>query len=127
MKSIISGLAAAACALLISGPALAELYSPAGTWTTGHKDTRYEITLCGDGDDMCAKVVWLKDGSPEAQRLVNTTVVDTARRVGNQEWYGVTNIAGHRFRGTLTLVDEDTLHIRACNGLVCGEFDLYRE
>ena len=127
MKSTIMGAAVTACALLISAPAFAEIYSPAGTWTTGHKDSRYEITLCGDGDDMCGTLVWSKDQSPEARRLLNTMVVDTARRVGNQEWYGVTNIAGNRFRGTLTLVDRDTLHIKACNGLFCGEFDLFRE
>lgn len=127
MKSTLTGIAAAACALMVAGPALAEIHSPAGTWTTGPKDSRYEITLCGDGDDMCGTLVWAKDESPEVSRYLNTTVLDTARRVGNQEWYGVTTIAGNRFRGTLTLVNRDQLHIKACNGLVCGEFNLYRE
>jgi hypothetical protein len=127
MKSIAAIAAGLCCVLLASAPVLAEIFSPAGTWTTGSKDSRYEITLCGDGDDMCGKLIWSKDQSPAVARYVNTTIVDTARRIANQQWRGVAVIGGNRFRGTLTLLDRDTLHIRACNGFVCGEFDLYRE
>ena len=86
MNIAIKTLGAISAAFLISGPALAEIYSPAGTWVTGPKDSRYEVTLCGDGDDMCGKLVWLQSPSKELSPYLNKLVLDTAKRIGNQTW-----------------------------------------
>lgn len=127
MNIAIKTLGAISAAFLISGPALAEIYSPAGTWVTGPKDSRYEVTLCGDGDDMCGKLVWLQSPSKELSPYLNKLVLDTAKRIGNQTWRGGVDIAGHKARGTITLVDRNTLDIKACNGATCAQFQLYRE
>lgn len=119
-------LVACCVAIAAATPAFADLYSPAGTWTTGGKDSRYEITLCGDGDDMCGRLVWLRDANADLTPYLNKTILDTARRIGNQTWRGSVVIAGHKARGTLTLVDRDTLEIRACNGAVCATAQLFR-
>jgi hypothetical protein len=75
---------------------------------------------------MCGMLVWLKSENPELTPYLNKTILDTAKRIANQAWRGNVVIAGRKVRGTLTLVDEDTIEIRACNGISCAKAKLFR-
>ena len=51
--------------------------SPAGTWQSVDGTTRFEVTLCGDGADVCAKLVYLGGAAatPENMQYLNQYVL----------------------------------------------------
>jgi hypothetical protein len=126
MNSFVKGLALLTATVAFTSPALAEVISPEGQWTTGTKDSRYEVTLCGKGDQLCGKLVWLQYPSKELSPYLNQLVVDKAYRTGDQSWRGVIVIAGNKVRGNVKLTDANTIDVKACNGFACTSFQLFR-
>ena len=120
---------AAAAILVALGtvPALAA-QSPAGTWQTVTGESRFEVSLCGDGTEVCAKLVWLRSDARTAENLpyLNTYVLLNAKRALNNKWRGEAAYQGEVVKGTLTLVDSDTLTINGCKGALCQKFELSR-
>ena len=120
---------AAAAILVALGtvPALAA-QSPAGTWQTVTGESRFEVSLCGDGTEVCAKLVWLRSDARTAENLpyLNTYVLLNAQRALNNKWRGEAAYQGEVVKGTLTLVDSDTLTINGCKGALCQKFELSR-
>ena len=51
-------------AIAMTLPAWAAEFSPEGRWEIEFRDSRYEVTLCGDdGTELCGKLVWLGNGA----------------------------------------------------------------
>ena len=108
-------------------PALAA-QSPAGTWQTVSGESRFEVTLCGDGTEVCARLVWLRDDARTAENLsyLNSYVLKGAKRALENKWRGSAEYMGEVVKGTLTLVDGDTITINGCKGALCQKFELTR-
>jgi uncharacterized protein (DUF2147 family) len=121
-------IAAAALAIAVSAaPALAA-NSPAGTWQTTSGETRFKVELCGDGTEVCAQLVWLREDArtPENLQYLNSYVLLGAKRALNNKWRGQAEYLGEVVKGTLTLIDDDTITINGCKGALCQKFELVR-
>ena len=119
--------AAFVTAALSLSPAFAA-QSPAGTWQTVTGESRFEVTLCGDGTQVCARLVWLREDArtPENLPYLNSYVLMGAKRALENKWRGSAEYMGETVKGTLTLVDSDTMTINGCKGALCQKFELTR-
>lgn len=108
-------------------PALA-VQSPVGTWQVASGESRFEISLCGDGTQVCAKLVWLRDDARTAENLpyLNSYVLIGAKRALENKWRGSAEYLGEVVKGTLTMVDANTMTINGCKGALCQKFELTR-
>lgn len=120
----ISAMALAAPAFAASGSVL----SPAGTWQTNSGESRFEVSLCGDGTQVCAKLVWLRADArtPENTAYLDTYVLKGATRALENKWRGSAVYMGEEVKGTLTLLDADTMTLNGCKGALCQKFELHR-
>jgi uncharacterized protein (DUF2147 family) len=129
MKTIPRAAAAAALVLLLAGPALAApIHSPAGIWVTNGGESKYELTLCGDGDDLCARMIWVND-TELGQKLkpyLGEVMLVTAPRVATQKWRGQITLHGHKVKGSIELRDANNIHVRGCEGVLCQGVELIR-
>ncbi len=123
-KLIAAAVVATALAIV---PAFA-VQSPAGTWQTVTGESRFEVTLCGDGTEVCARLVWLRDDARSAENLgyLNSYVLKGAKRALENKWRGSAEYLGEVVKGTLTLVDGNTMTINGCKGALCQKFELTR-
>jgi len=115
-----------AFAALVATPALA---SPAGVWEIEMRDSRYEVTMCGDGTQLCAELIWLGNGadSPENLPYMNTLLIDHARQTRPNQWKGELSIYGQKASGTITMVSADQITLKGCVALViCKSYKMYR-
>ncbi|WP_375600027.1 hypothetical protein [Devosia sp. Naph2] len=113
-------------ALIAAAPALA---SPVGVWEIEMRDSRYDVTLCGDGTQLCAELIWLGNGADSAENLpyLNTMLIDHAVQTRPGEWKGELHIYGQSAAGTITQVSEDQITLRGCVALViCKSYQMYR-
>ena len=112
----------------LSAPALAETISPVGTWTTTTGESRYDITLCGDGTQLCAELVWLrKDArSDESEAYLGTYLVEEAELVAENTWRGDVHIFDTTLGGTITMVNRRTINLEGCYLVFCRSFTLKR-
>ncbi|HWV07997.1 MAG TPA: DUF2147 domain-containing protein [Pseudomonas sp.] len=120
-----------ATAVLATALAIAPAFaaqSPAGTWQTVTGESRFEVTLCGDGTEVCARLVWLRDDARTAENLgyLNAYVLKGAKRALENKWRGSAEYMGEVVKGTLTLVDGNTMTINGCKGALCQKFELTR-
>jgi len=110
-------------------PAFAQpTLSPVGQWQATNGEARYEITTCGDGDQLCARLTWL---SPEARtdenlQYLNEYVVSGADRAAANKWRGTVHYDGRTISGSLTLVDEDYLKVQGCQIIMCQSMEFVR-
>ncbi len=128
MINLVKTLSAAAVLFgVVVTPALAA-NSPAGTWQTTTGESRFEITLCGDDTEVCAQLIWLRDDArtPENLPYLNQYVLLGAKRALENKWRGQAEYLGEIVKGTLTMVDGDTLTINGCKGALCQKFELSR-
>jgi uncharacterized protein (DUF2147 family) len=118
----------AACVIATAATPAFAANSPAGTWQTASGESRFEITLCGDGTEVCAQLVWLRDDArtPENLQYLNSYVLLGAKRALENKWRGQAEYLGEVVKGTLTLVDDNTLTINGCKGALCQKFELSR-
>jgi uncharacterized protein (DUF2147 family) len=127
IRSSIAAIAFVATVAVSLTPALAA-QSPAGTWQTVTGESRFEVSLCGDGTQVCAKLVWLRDDArtPENLPYLNSYVLRDAARALENKWRGSAEYMGEVVKGTLTLVDGNTITINGCKGALCQKFELTR-
>ncbi len=102
--------------------------SPVGTWQSTSGESRYDVSLCGDGTELCARLTWLRDDARSAENLarLDTFVLRHAKPVADNEWRGVVTYAGRAAGGSLTLVGENTLTLHGCQFIACREVDFVR-
>lgn len=110
--------------------ALPAAASPVGMWEIEMRDSRYNVTLCGDGTQLCAELVWLGNGAeqqPENLPYLNTLLIDHATPTRANQWKGELNIYGQKAAGTITQVSADQISLRGCVALVlCRTYQMYR-
>jgi len=125
--TVFSGSIVAAGAVLAS--ILPALASPVGIWEIEMRDSRYEVTLCGDGTQLCAELIWLGNGADNAENLpyLNTMLIDHAPMTRPGEWKGDLHIYGQRAAGTIRQVSADQITLRGCVAfVVCRTYQMYR-
>ncbi len=123
----ISRLFVACCAVL--GMALPALASPAGTWELETRDTRFTLTMCGDGSQVCGQLSWLSDAAYNQQYLpyLNQPMADRLVPAGPGRWKGEMRLFGHKVAGTLTQRSENQMTLQGCALLVvCKSYDMFR-
>jgi uncharacterized protein (DUF2147 family) len=102
--------------------------SPTGTWQSTTGESRYQVSLCGDGTELCAKLTWLRADARTKENLpyLNTYVVKGARATQANKWRGTVNYNGDTVSGSVTLVDADTLKLKGCKGFFCKSLQFVR-
>lgn len=117
---------ASALALVSIAPAMA---SPVGVWEIESRDSRYDVTLCGDGTQLCAELVWLGRGAdnPTNMPYLNTLLIDRATPTKQGVWKGKLQLFGQTADGTISLVGPDQITLRGCVALIlCKSYQMYR-
>ncbi|WP_297112433.1 hypothetical protein [uncultured Devosia sp.] len=93
------------------------------------RDSRYDVTLCGDGTQLCAELIWLGNGADNAENLpyLNTMLIDHAVQTQPGQWQGELHIYGQSAAGTITQVSEDQITLKGCVAFViCKSYQMYR-
>ena len=121
-------IATAVLALCAAAPAFAQDPTPVGTWQTTTGESRYAVSYCGDGTELCAKLTWLREDAktPENLALLNKYVVQGAQATAQNKWRGTVKYDGHTVSGSVTLVNEDMLSLRGCQLIACQKVDFVR-
>lgn len=121
-------LAAVAMVAWVGQPMAGTIHSPAGIWITNGGESKYELTLCGDGDDLCAKMIWVNN-SELGQKLkpyLGEAMLVTAPRVATQKWRGRITLQGQTVNGSVEILDANNIHVRGCAGALCQGVELIR-
>lgn len=120
--------AALLCAIAMAAPASAQDLSPVGTWQTATGESRYAVSLCGDGTQLCAKLTWLRPDArtPENMALLNKLVVKGAKPVTENTWRGTIKYEGHTVSGSVTLLNANAMKLSGCQFIACKRVDFVR-
>lgn len=114
--------------ICVTAPVYAKAGDPTGTWQTTSGESRYKVSLCGDGTQLCAKLVWLRDDARTSENLayMNRLVVNGAAPAADNKWKGQVNYAGDTFSGTLTMTGANSLKLNGCQGMFCKTMSFSR-
>jgi uncharacterized protein (DUF2147 family) len=115
-------------AVVLAGTAAATAApSPTGDWRSATGDSRYQISMCGDGKSVCAKLTWLRADArtPENLKYLNKQVVQ-AKPTGANSWRGTVNLHGTRASGKLTMKDANTIQVQGCKAIFCRTMQFER-
>ena len=120
--------AALACLAGMVAPSWAADTSPVGTWQTTSGESRYQVSFCGDGTELCAKLTWLRADArtPENLALLNKLVVQRAEPTAENKWRGTVRYEGETVSGSVTLVNEDRMQLSGCKLIACKQVGLVR-
>ncbi len=102
--------------------------TPVGMWEADNKESRYQVTLCGDGTQLCAELVWIRprDINRRNKPYINTYVVYEAVRARPAEWKGDINIYGTKYGGSVKIINQNKLLLTGCIFILCETFELNR-
>jgi len=117
-----------ALTLTMGMPAMAENLNPEGIWTPGNKESRYDISYCGKGTDLCAKIAWVDPRfvNDDNRKLLGTNLFSEIPMRGRNKWRGTINFQGHRVNGTVKQISENKLSVKGCIFFLCDEVLLDR-
>lgn len=123
-KRILSG--ALALILSVAGsmsPAAAASFDPTGLWEATDGESRYEVALCGDGTQLCAKLIWIRPDvvNERNKQYLNTFVVEGANRYNEREWRGTIHLYGVSVRGSVQRLAPDRMQVRGCALIILCE------
>ncbi len=127
----VTRLATAAVLLgLLSTPVLAAgaKLSPAGAWQSSDGQARVRVTLCGDGTQLCAKLVGLSGEARTAEnlKLLNSYVVEGAALTDTNAWRGTVHLNGQTAEGHINLISANTISVSGCQMGLCKTFTFIR-
>jgi hypothetical protein len=116
-------------AALISPIMGQEFAAPDGLWELESRDSRYEVTTCGEDGQLCGKLVWLGGhaANPENMPYLNTYLIDHAKKIAPSQWSGTLNVFGQSASGTITQFSDNNIELQGCAFFViCRTYYLYR-
>jgi uncharacterized protein (DUF2147 family) len=122
---------------LAAAPALAEdvasleaapTITPEGSWEIASGESRFRVSYCGDGAQLCAKLIWLREDArtDENVQLLNHYVVKGAVAQEHNKWVGDMRFDGKVYEGAMTLLDANSMKLVGCSGMLCQSFQLHR-
>lgn len=102
--------------------------NPTGQWELASGESRYRVSYCGGGHELCAKLTWLRDDArtDENVALLNRYVVEHAKPGDENTWVGTMEYDGKTFEATARMVGSDALELKSCSGMFCKSFTLRR-
>jgi uncharacterized protein (DUF2147 family) len=117
----------AAVSAVASTASAADL-NPVGTWQSINGESRFAISYCGDGAQICAKLTWLREDArtPENVALLNEYVVQGAVETALNRWKGTVNYGGETITGSVTMVSSNELEVSGCKGIACQSLEFVR-
>jgi len=119
-----------ALALVASTLAMAPAFAadPTGTWQSNTGESRYKVTYCGDGTQLCARLTWLRSDARTKENLayLNRYVVQGATATDANKWAGQVNYAGDTYAGSLSMPDDNSLKLSGCKGMFCKTMNFSR-
>lgn len=126
--TLIKTLAGCALTLSLALPAVAQDPTPVGTWQTTSGESRFSVSYCGEGEQLCAKLTWLRKDArtPENVALLNTFVVRGAQPTAENKWRGTVTYDGHTVSGSVTLKAPDRLQVTGCQFIACKKLEFVR-
>lgn len=104
-------------------------FDPTGLWEADAGDSRFDVTLCGDGTQICAKLVWIKPSEVNTRNInyLDKYVIFEGKRATPSEWRGQIDIYGTRVGGSVKIAGQDKIQVVGCAFLVlCQGFGLNR-
>ncbi|MGJ8529002.1 hypothetical protein [Maritalea sp.] len=119
---------ATALAVSMSMPAMAETMNPEGVWQPGNKESRYEISYCGNGAQLCALVKWIDPAfvNDDNRKFINTYLFSELPPSGRNKWRGTISFQGRKISGVVKQLSSEKLSVRACLLFLCEEVLLDR-
>jgi uncharacterized protein (DUF2147 family) len=125
-KTLVAG---AIAALMAIAPGFAAVAAdPTGVWQTTTGESRYQVSFCGNGKQLCAKLTWLRADARTEENLayLNRYVVRGATAAAENKWQGKVNYAGDSFEGSLTMLDANSMKLSGCKGMFCKTMNFRR-
>jgi uncharacterized protein (DUF2147 family) len=117
-------------AILVAGISAASAgeLNPTGQWEVSTGESRYRISYCGSGHELCARLTWLRADARTDKNLalLNRYVVQGARPSQENTWVGTMQYDGATYEATATLVSSNAIELRSCSGMFCRSFTLRR-
>lgn len=112
----------------LAAASAADLASPEGRWQSATGESRYEISYCGSGAQLCAKLVWLRSDArtPENLAVLNKYVMRGARPIAANKWRGTVHFDGQRVGGSVTMVSAKKLKLQGCKAVFCQSVVFHR-
>ncbi|MCF6327734.1 MAG: DUF2147 domain-containing protein [Devosiaceae bacterium] len=104
-------------------------FSPAGMWQADDGDSRYDVTLCGDGTQICAKLIWINPAKVNDRNVqyLNEYVIYQGNRARPAEWRGEINIYGTKVGGSVKILGTNSLKVTGCFlAFFCESYTLQR-
>jgi uncharacterized protein (DUF2147 family) len=128
MTRTLHWIAATVFAALSITPALAAGTSPVGNWQVTTGEARYTVTSCGGGQQLCARLTWLRSDArtDENLALLNRYVVKGAQPSGANTWAGNVVFNGHSYDGTMKMVSKNFMTLKGCSGILCQTYEFTR-
>lgn len=121
--------AAAAIALSLAVPTIAQdTASPDGTWVD-RWGTSFTFKLCGDGTQLCGTLNDIQGDSRTEENLkfVNQEVV-RGNQTGPNKWEGTIALNGGNAKAIVELTNANTLKITGCRAaILCSSIDYQRQ
>lgn len=102
--------------------------SPIGQWELKGGESRFSVTYCGKGRELCARLTWLRDDARTDTNLalLNRDVVSHAVPKADNAWEGYIRYGGESYQGTVELISDNALKVQSCSGFFCRSFELNR-
>lgn len=115
---------AAALALVLtmaSATGAQRTLSPNGAWQSSDGDTRFSVSLCGDGTQLCAKLVWLSSDlrTPDNVQYLNRYVVRRAVLTAENTWSGTVDLYGEQASGKIVMTGPNNIRLIGCRAILC--------
>ena len=111
----------------LQAPAFAA--DPTGNWQSTSGESRYNVSYCGDGTQLCAKLTWLREDARTQENLpyLNRYVVKGAVATGKNRWEGKLAYAGDVYSGRVTMVSANAMKLKGCKGVFCQSMNFVRQ
>jgi uncharacterized protein (DUF2147 family) len=122
-------IALTALGLATASAASAAAADPTGNWQSTSGESKYRVTYCGDGTQLCAKLTWLREDArtKENMALLNRYVVKGAVPAGDNAWEGNLAYDGDMYAGRVTMVSANQMSLKGCQGIFCKSMNFVRQ
>ena len=98
-----------------------------GIWRTDDGTMDYEMTLCGDGTQLCGQLVTLhgKGDNRRNRKYLGQYILKELKATKENVWKGTVTLQDNTADGTVTIVPGNTLTIHGCAYIVvCADIKL---
>jgi uncharacterized protein (DUF2147 family) len=94
----------------------AQPVTPTGLWESTDGNTHYAVSLCGDGTQLCAYLIWIDPQvvNNNNRRFLNTSIFRFLDRTGPGRWEGEIVVDGRAVQGRVRQIGANELEVTGC-------------